>query len=46
MNIDKAKQILSYLISKNLGFCFLPNGQLISREYCEAIIKSFNAWNK
>lgn len=38
MTKDEAKKILDYLTSKNMAFCFTPNGELVSREQCEAIL--------
>lgn len=42
MNYEKACRVLDYLIIKNMGFCFLENGEMITREYCEKIINDFN----
>jgi len=31
-----------YLEKKQLGFCFLPNGEFVSREQCEKYGYKFN----
>jgi hypothetical protein len=33
-----AKKVLDYLISKNMGFCYLENGIMISREDCLQVL--------
>lgn len=35
---DFAEKVLEYLIQKNMAFCFLRDGRLISREDCKAIL--------
>lgn len=39
MKIDQALKILNHLLKTNQGYCFLMDGQLISRDDCYKAIK-------
>ena len=38
VNKETARDALDYLIEKNMAFCWLENGRLLSREDCEKIL--------
>jgi hypothetical protein len=40
MTILLAYKVLKYLREKNLGFCFMENGEMVTREQCEEILKN------
>lgn len=39
---DLACKISDHLLKTNQGFCFLPDGSLVTKEDCEKIINDFN----
>jgi len=45
IDYNLACKISDYLLKTNQEFCFLQNGTLISKEYCEKIIDEYNTIN-
>lgn len=42
LTYDQACRISDHLLTTGQGFCFLPDGSMVTKEDCEKVIDAFN----